>query len=271
MENYTFLVRKYLLLFSVLLFSSISFSQDFSVQHLNRDVPRTGATSSITSVSSLNNAFVLNNNNRLAQAGRSDENASNLTGRDLSGAVRLTGTGTVTYYRESNSDNNNTKFNASVWEYTGSPGGNNEFIVRGRYIVNLNGSTNNTTQALTGVSNANKCIPFITGVISNVSSAGADSGSVIAYLENASTMRVQKGSNANNVSVYITLVEFTGSNWTILHGDSGAVDADSGNITLRANANGTGTATNVSNWNESIIFTHHRGNMSDNGTDQAIA
>ncbi|MEZ4796593.1 MAG: choice-of-anchor D domain-containing protein [Flavobacteriaceae bacterium] len=271
MKNITFSIKCFALVFFTLFFSNISVSQDFNVQHLNSDVPRTGATSSITSVSSLNNAFVLNNNNRLAQAGRSDENASNLTGRDLSGAVRLTGTSTVTYYRESNSVNSNTKFNASVWEYIGSPGGNNEFIVRGRYIVNLNGTTNNTTQALTGVSSANKCIPFITGIITDVSSAGADSGSVIAYLENASTMRVQKGSNANNVSVYITLVEFTGSNWTILHGDSGSVDADSGNITLRANSDGTGTATNVSDWNESIIFTHHRGNMSDNAVDQAIA
>lgn len=271
MENYTLLVRKYLLLFSVLLFSCIAFSQDFNVQHLERDVPRSGATSSITGVSSLNNAFVLNNNNRLTQAGRSDENSSNSSGRDLSGAVRLTGTNTVTYYRESNSTNNNTKFNASVWEYTGSPGGNNEFIVRGRYTVTLNGGSNNVTQALSGISNANKCIPFITGIINSSSGPDADSGSVIAYLENASTMRVQKGSNANNVTVYITLVEFTGSNWTILHGDSGTVDNDTGNITLRANADGTGAATNVSNWNESMIFTHHRGNMSDNGVDEAIA
>ncbi|HAB28107.1 MAG TPA: hypothetical protein DCE27_10615, partial [Xanthomarina gelatinilytica] len=242
------------------------------MQHLDRNVPRTGATSSITAVSSLNNAFVLNNNNRLAQAGRSDENSSTAPGRDVSGAVRLTATNTVTYYREGNSTNNNTKFNASVWEYTGSPGGANEFIVRGRYTITLNGGTNNVTQSLTGISNANDCIPFITGIINSASSAGSDSGSAIAYLENASTMRVQKGSNADNVTVYITLVEFTGSNWTILHGDSGSVNTDTGNITLRTNANGSsGGTASVSDWSEAMIFTHHRGNMSDNGTDDAIA
>jgi len=272
MKNYTFTVCKYLIVLCVLLVSTIAFSQDFNVQHLDRNVPRTGATSSITAVSSLNNAFVLNNNNRLAQAGRSDENSSNAPGRDVSGAVRLTATNTVTYYREGSSTNNNTKFNASVWEYTGSPGGANEFIVRGRYTITLNGSTNNVTQAVTGISNANDCIPFITGIVNSASSAGSDSGSAIAYLENASTMRVQKGSNADNVTVYITLVEFTGSNWTILHGDSGSVNADTGSITLRTNANGSsGGTASVSDWSEAMIFTHHRGNMSDNGTDEAIA
>jgi hypothetical protein len=262
---------KYLLLSTVLLSLNFAFGQDFNIQHLSRDVPRTGATSSITAVSSLNNAFVINNNNRKAQAGRSDLNANDLAGRDLSGAVRLTATNTLTYYRESNSVNSNTRFDASVWEYTGTPGGANEFIVRGRYIVNLNGTSNNVTQAVSGVTNANKCVPFITGIISNSSSPHADSGSTIAYLENSSTMRVQKGSNANNVFVYITLVEFTGSNWTILHGDSGGVNSDTGNITLRSNSDGTGTATNVSSWNNALIITHSRGNMNDSGVDQAIA
>ena len=271
MKNSTNLVRKYLMLLSVLLFSSYSFSQDFNVQHLTAsNIGRSGGNNTITAVSSLNSAFVLNNNNRLAQAGRPDNNGTH-SATDLSGAAKLTATNTVTFYRDGGSTNNNTRFSTSIWDYTGTPGGANEFIVRGRYVVTLNGTNNSTTQALSGISNANKCIPFITGIVNNATVEGADSGSAIAYLENASTMRIQKGSNINNVSVYITIVEFTGSNWTILHGDSGAVDADTGNITLRANANGTGTATNVSNWNNAMIFTHHRGNIADNNVDEAIA
>ncbi|MBQ0788770.1 MAG: hypothetical protein KBT69_14825, partial [Oceanihabitans sp.] len=271
MKNPTHSVRAYLLLFSALLFSSYIFSQDFNVQHIEHNVPRTGTTSTITAVSSINNAFVINTNNRKSQAGRSDENSANSPGRDLSGAIRLTATNTVTYYREGNSVNSNTRFNSSVWEYTGIPGGPNEFIVRGRYIVTLNGTNNDVTQSLSGITNANKTIPFITGIINNAASAGSDSGSAIAYLENSSTLTVQKGSNADNVSVYITVVEFIGSNWSILHGDSGNVSNDSGDITLRANANGTGSATNVSDWDNAMIFTHHRGNMDDSNTDEAIA
>ncbi|GGG56212.1 hypothetical protein GCM10010976_28830 [Bizionia arctica] len=260
-----------LFLLFALLFSSIGYGQDFNVQHIQNNIARTGGTTSFTPVSSTNSAFVLPNNNRKTHAGRTDETDTNLDSDDLSGAVRLTANNTLTYFRNSGSLNTNMKFSSSIWEYTGTPGGNNQFIVRDRLIVNLNGITNNITQAVSGVTNANKCIPFITGIVTNASDDDADSGTAIAYLENATTLRVQKGSNANNVSVYITLVEFTGSNWTILHGDSGPVNADTGSVNLRANSNGTGTPTSVTDWANSMIFTQHRGNMDDNGVDDAIA
>jgi hypothetical protein len=190
---------------------------------------------------------------------------------DLSGARSLTDVGTLSYYRHSSSTNLNTRFNTSIWEYIGTPGGANEMIVRGRFVLSLNGTTNSITQSLSNISNADNCIPFINGIISDKSSGGSDSGSAIAYLEDASTLRVEKGTNANNVTIYITVVEFTGSNWTVLHGDSGSVGSSSGSITLKNNSDGTGTATNVSSWNEAVIFSHHRGDNTNNGTNQAIA
>lgn len=264
-------IRKQALLFYLFLIYQASFSQDFNIQHVQSSVPRNGKTETITSVSSLNNAFVLNNNNRKAQAGRSDLNSSNQNVDDMSGAVKLTSANTLSFYRAGNSTNNNTQFSTSVWEYTGIPGGDNEFIVRGRYQVALNGTNSNVTQTLSGITNANNCIPFITGIISNDSSAGADSGTAIAYLENATTLRLQKGANASNVTVYVTLVEFTGSNWTIAHGNSGGVSADNGSITLKENANGTGNNVNVSDWENTIIFSQHRGNMNDNDVDTSIS
>ncbi len=253
--------------------STFMYSQtaDFNVQHLQNDVGNSGATNtSFTAVSSLNNAFALANNNRKVSAGPSSSTGT-FNGDDLAGARVLTGTNTLTYYRESGSTSSTTRFNSSIWEYVGSPGGNNEMIVRGRYAVTLNGSTNSTTQALSGITNANKCIPFITGIMNNATSQDADSGTAIAYLENTTTLRVQKGSNANNVTVYITVVEFTGSNWTVLHGDSGNASADTGTMTLRSNSDGTGTATNVSSWNDAIIFGQHRGDMTTSGTNDALA
>lgn len=248
-----------------------AFSQDFNTQHLQDDVARSGGTNtSFTPVSSLNNAFILANNNRKVSAGVNGS-SSNYNGDDMAGGRQLTATNTLTYYREGSSINSNTRFNSSIWEYVGTPGGVNEMIVRGRYAVTLNGGTNSTTQALTGITNANDCIPFITGIMNNATSQDADSGIAIAYLENATTLRVQKGSNANNVTVYITVVEFTGSNWTVLHGDSGNSSGDTGTITLRNNSDGTGTATNVSNWNEAVIFGHHRGDNTTSGANDALA
>ena len=249
----------------------LSQSADFKVQHLQDDVANSGGTNtSFTAVSSLNNAFALANNNRKSQAGP-NSSSSTFNADDVSGARVLTGTNTLTYYRESGSTGIDMRFNSSIWEYIGPPGGNNEMIVRGRYAVTLNGGTNSTTTTLSGISNANKCIPFITGINTNANAQGSDSGTAIAYLENATTLRVQKGTDSNNVTVYVTVVEFTGSNWTVLHGDSGNTSADSGTITLRTGSNGTGAASNVSNWSEAVIFTQHRGDNTQNGTNDALA
>ena len=255
------------------LFSLNAFSQaDFKVQHIQDDVARTGGTNStFTAVSSLNNVIELANNNRKTHAGHSTLSNTNLNGDDLAGARQLTNTNTLTYYREGGSDNNNMRFNTSLWEYIGPAAGNNELIVRGRYTISLNGTTNSVTQALSGVTNANDCIPFITGIMNTTTNDDADSGTAIAYLENSTTLRVEKGSNGNNVTVYITVVEFTGSNWTVLHGDSGNVSADSGSFTLRDGSDGTGTATNVSAWGEAAIFSHFRADNNVNGIDDAIA
>ena len=104
MKNFTYSIR-FLILIIGLIFSFNSFSQtDTNVQHIQNDVGRNGSsTSGFTAVSSLNNAFTLANNNRKSNAGRSDLTVANLAGRDVSGARRLTGTNTLSYYRDNNS------------------------------------------------------------------------------------------------------------------------------------------------------------------------
>ena len=263
---------KGVILFFILSFSD-AFSQtaDFKVQHIQDDVARSGGTNtSFSAVGSLNSAIELANNNRKTHAG-SPTNGGNRPGDDMAGARQLTNTNTLAYYRESNSFDKDMRFNTSIWEYIGPANGGNEIIVRGRYAVNLNGTNNSIAQPVSGIVNANKCIPFITGIMNNATSQDADSSTAIAYLEDSTTLRVQKGSNGNNVRVYITLVEFIGSNWTVLHGDSGNVSSDTGTITLRDGADGTGTATNVSSWNEAAIFSQFRADINASGANDAIA
>lgn len=256
----------------LMFFISIGSSQtaEFKVQHIQDDVARTGGTNTLfTPVSSLNNAIELANNNRKTHAG-SNTHGGTLEGDDMAGARQLTNVSTLTYYREAASRDVNMRFNTSIWEYIGPGGGDNEFVVRGRYAVSLNGGTASVTQALTGVVDADKCIPFITGILNNSTRDDADSGTALAYLENATTLRVQKGSDDNDVTVYITVVEFTGANWTVLHGDSGDVGSDTGTITLRDNSDGTGNATNVSDWSDAAIFSHFRGD-GNSGDNDAIS
>ncbi len=244
---------------------------DFKVQHIQDDIARTGGTNTtFTPVNSLNSTIELANNNRKTHAGTST-NSGTLEGDDMAGARQLTNVSTLTYYRESASKNKNMRFNTSLWEYIGPAASGNEFIVRGRYAIVLNGSTNSVTQVLTGITNPDKCIPFVTGIMNNATKDDADSATAIAYLEDLTTLRIQKGSDDNDVTVYITVVEFTGNNWTVLHGDSGDTGSDTGTITLRDGSDGTGTATNVSSWDEAAIFSHFRADTNDSGDNDALA
>ena len=264
-------IAKLMAIFLLTTYSAFSQTADFKVQHIQDEIARTGGTNTtFTPVNSLNSVVELANNNRKTHGG-TITNSGQKSGDDMSGSRQLTNTSTLTYYRESGSDNRDMRFNTSLWEYIGAAGGANELIVRGRFAVALNGASNSITQILTGVANASKCIPFITGIKNSATSQDADSATAVAYLEDATTLRIQKGSNGNNVTVYITVVEFTGTNWTVLHGDSGNSSSDSGTITLRDGSDGTGTATNVSNWSEAGIFSHFRADTGASGSNDAIA
>jgi len=267
---------KHSLLGSFLVICSLTHAQDFKIQHIQDDVDNSASTTAtITTVSALSSAFVIPGNNKMTHAGRSDSDNGDLEGDDMSGARVLTDTDEITYYRQTSAISNDMNFRTMVWEYTGAASGANEFIVRGRYVATLNGDGTNgegktlSTIDISGdsVSNADKCIPFITGILNSDTGNGADSGTAIAYLEDSDNLVVKRGNWDNNVVVYVTLVEFTGSNWTVLHGTSGESGSATGTITLNDGADGTGTTTAVGSWDNSIIFTQSKAQTSiDSGS-----
>ncbi|RXP60900.1 T9SS C-terminal target domain-containing protein [Lutibacter sp. HS1-25] len=259
-------IRQKFLVFLCLFYSSIFFSQDFKIQHIQDDIPNTGGTNtSFVAVSSLTNAFALPTNNRKTHAGRSDLNTGALEGDDMAGARVLTGTGTLSYYREAGSIANNMRFNTDIWEYTGAVGGVNEFIVRGRYSASLDGvNFVNIDVSGAGIVSPNKVVPIITGIMNDDTVDGADSATGIAHLTSSTNLIVRKGTTSNKVIIYITLVEFTGSNWNVLHGDSSS-DLATGSITLYDGYDATGTVTNVSDWGNSIILTQSKAETAASG------
>ena len=276
-------LSKYTLIGVFLAFCSVAVAQDFNIQEVQTNVLNSGlagasgyaevTNTGFTAVSSTNSAFALPSSNRKTHGGGS---SAGREGDDMAGATVLTSANTITYYRETGSQLETTRFNTTIWEYTGPGGGANEFIVRGRYAVDLNGGNYTVNQLISGISNKDNCIPFITGIMNDSATDNADSGTAIAYLTSNTNLRVQKGgTNTPNVRVYITLVEFTGSNWTVLHGDSGAVGSansfgDTGTITLNDNSDGSsGTDTDVSSWSNSMIFTHFRGDTATSGINDA--
>jgi len=241
------------------------------VQHISDDVTNSGGTNtSFTEVASLSYAVELANNNRMTHAGAITGTSN---GDDLAGGRVLTAVDTLTYYRESASNTTAANFRTSIWEYTGATGGPNEFVVLGRVAVTLNGSTRTyaSTSGFTAPTDRNAVVPFITGIMNDDSGAGADSGTAIAWIDSSDRLNVEKGTISNNVTVYVTLVEFSGSNWTVLHGDSGDFSADTGTFDLYAASDFTGSVTAVTDQADSLIISGFRGDTAATGTNQAIA
>ncbi len=259
----------------IMLFLSLSYSliaQDFNIQHIQDDIGNSGGTNtSFTPVSSLNSAFALPTNNRKTHAGRSDSNDGDLEGDDMAGARVLTATNTLTYYRESGSISADMRFNTSIWEYTGAPSGANEFIVRGRFAVDLSSANfADIDLSSSGIVDPNKCIPFITGIMNDDTDNGGDSATGIAHLDSATNLKVRRGTNfgSSNVTIYITLVEFTGSNWTVLHGNMPGTGALTGAIPLFDGYDATGTLSSVSDWSNAIIFGHSKAQTAATGGEK---
>jgi hypothetical protein len=232
------------------------------------DIGNSGGTDTIgTAVSSLSNAFVINTNNRHTCGGPSNSSA-NMEADDMSGGCYLTGTNTIQFDRQSGSVSTG-RFSWEVWEYTGAGSGSDEFIVRGRYQLTLTGES--TTQAVTGITNIDNCVPFVNGIFSNSTADDGDNLTAIAWMSSGGTLNVKRGGGSTNtVQVYVTVVEFTGSNWAVKHGRSISA-ADSGTITLVDAADGTTAGGgDVTDWANAVIFHQQVANSSSN-VDDAIA
>ena len=237
------------------------------------NVGNTGTTDSpTTNFDSLDKAFVLFKSNRFSSAGPSTPSGTNRLVDDVSMAVRLTATDTIAIDRLSGGDNQNYRCEWESWEYTGGAGGANEFKVIGRASVTLTAGTRNTTVSWTGsnASNADDCIPFITGITNT--QATTDSNGLTAYAKLTSTSQVfvERGGSLGTTVVEITIVEFTGSNWTVGHSFVSQTTSDSGTATLYSNKDGvTTTLTLTSIDNAFLASVGSRGDTND--ADEALA
>jgi len=245
-------------------------ANDIKIQRGTADIGNSGGTVTLgSSVSSTSKAFALITNNRRMSGGPSASNG-NQDIDDMSGGLYLSNTSTIQIDRESGSNNGNNKFAWEVWEYTGSDNGNNEFKVRGSYQLTLTGES--TTQSVSGISNIDDCVPFITGIFSDSGADDADSGTAIAWMSSTGTLNVKRGSGSNHtVKVYVTVVEFTGSSWDIKHGRKEGTGTDSGTITLVDDSDGTTSGGgDVDDWTHALIVHQYKANALD-GVDAAIA
>ena len=235
-----------------------SSTQAIKIQRGTADVPNTGTTqtapTNFTGFGSLTSAFVLNKNNRFGSAGRSVPEGTSRTVADLSLRIALTATNTITFSRIAGSDNAGYRADWESWEYVGPAGGPNEFIVRSRNTVTITaGNRTNTATLSSTPTNINQCIPFITG-ISNTGTGSTSPGlTALAWISGTNTLNIERGGSTGDTVVQVVTVEFAGSNWRVGHGRTADFSADTGTVTLYANADGQTTAFTLNNVNNAII------------------
>jgi hypothetical protein len=206
------------------------------------------ATATISAVGSLGKAFaritgVQHNSGGLA-AGDSTGGAKN--NDDMGMTCLLTATDTVTFTRLAAGQNSDYRVYFEVWEYVGSAGGANEFLVRYHNNVSMASGTGQVDQDVSDIATLGDCVPFVCGITNENISANWHAALVTLTMVSGTPNKVRldrnNTSNANVVSVAV--VEFTGSAWTVQQNVSHAVSA----ATTQ-----TETITDVTDWATAFI------------------
>jgi len=210
-------------------------------------------------------AFVkLNNSTIKASAGPTGSTGN--TGPDIGGVgVKLTDTDTVSFNR--GGSNNTTKVVGEVWRYTGSSGGINEFIKRGSYELSFGNTDTSASVAVSGLTNKDDCVPFLTGwTTDNTNVNDYDEVCFGVYLDSSGNLQATRQATGSSATVYVDVVEFTGSNWSIGHGISTNHDSSISTVTLNRDSTGTGgVAYDVGDWSKAFIEASMQGDTSESG------
>jgi hypothetical protein len=188
-------------------------------------------------------------------------------GPDNAVAVQITDTNELTCYKGNYSQQ---KILGEVWRYIGPSNGANAFVIRGRYAIDLTGTS--ASQAVSNISNEDKCVPFLDGVVTTQSSTSQWEGATVAvHMDGSGNVVVSRNNSAMSVTVYVTVVEFTGSNWSVGHGVSSSHDSTVETVTLNTDSTGTGGSTfDVGNWDNAFIEATMGGDYLETGLSDTL-
>lgn len=209
-----------------------------------------GTVTLANTLPSVNSAFVCNTNTRNMSAGPTG-NTGNAGPDELSLGVAISSTTQLTV---TNPFSISQKYMGQVWRYTGAASGIDEFIVRGRFVVTLGANVENNSVAVSGITNRNKCVCFITGkTINQTSQNNWQEAMAIAYIDASNNLVVSRqDTNATAMDVYVTVVEFTGGNWTVGY-HRGSFSTASKTLVNDSRGN-TGSTFNVGNWSAAMVI-----------------
>ncbi|MEL8055697.1 MAG: hypothetical protein AAGK66_06065, partial [Pseudomonadota bacterium] len=231
------------------------------VETFDVDVTSEGQAYALTNtLPSTASAFVRNTNPR-GHSGGPVGSTGNSGPDDMSGYAYVSSASQLMLGRQLGTH----KVAGEVWRYTGAAAGLDEFIVRDRVQVTLT-NAGPATSTVSGVVDRNRCICFITGkTCSQANQNSTAEMGAIAYLDANGDLVVERGSGSSTLVVYVTIVEFTGANWTVAYART---IFGSGSRNLYLDSTGTsGAAPNI-DWT-SAFFAEVR-QSGGNGSNDAI-
>lgn len=230
------------------------------------------STQNITAVSSLNNAFVRIVGASIKGSGGPTGSTANAGPNAIACFAYLETTSRIRFETSAASA---VKVMVEVWEYTGDPGGEYEFIVRDRgesLIFNVSSDTEN----ISGISDRNKCVPIYNGFTSNENSTSDYEATALAMHINASNQLVVSRGNNGGGGVHTArwvVVEFTGSAWRVGHAvdtSHDTIGTGGKSVTLNTDSTGTGGSTfDVTDWSTAMILDLSMGG--DGGGETGLA
>jgi len=223
-----------------------------------------GTTHTLTNdVGSLTSAFVKINGSNDKGSGRVGS-TGNAGPRDTHMGVSLTATDEITFHKGGTLQ---MRKMGEVWRYTGSPGGLDEFIVRGHLSITLAGGVASNTAAIPSLGDRNKVVPFLTGLSSTSTSTSDHDSTTVAVFVNASDELVAtRQSTGQAITVYVSVVEFTGINWSVGHGVSTNHDTAQEIVTLNTDSTGTGGSVfDVGDWSNAFLEGTTQGDTAETG------
>lgn len=212
-------VGTFLSLFFLLFVSSFAYAQnDFKVQRGVATVAGNtvvlNAPADFDAVASLNYAFVRITNSQHTGAG-DDVGGGNQNADDTTAHIEFNSTSQITITRLG-TGSPNTRVCWEIVEYIGTPGDDNEFIVREQGVHTFTGGVATETNAFTGASGTAQLVGFVTGVANpDTGRNDYESGLVTTSFDDASTLRFTRGSADDAIQVSYAVVDFIGANWTI--------------------------------------------------------
>jgi len=245
---------------------------DVRVERFDVDVSADGSTHALSNtVPDINKAFVFIKNASDSASGGPTGNTVNGNPNDVHCGIELTTASQLTFHK-----NNATtlKHRGEVWRYRGADGGANEFISRERLSLTISaGSSSTTSSAIAGIVDRNKCVPFHNGLSTDAASTSVYQGVSIAVHINASDQVVVSRNNTiSTVTVYVDVVEFVGSNWSVGHGVSSSHDSSNETVTLNTDSTGAGGSTfDTGGWSTAFIVATMEGDSSETGLADNLA